>query len=112
MTTQITPNEAARHAIRLLGGPSKAARLLKVKNASHQTVQSWLKYRVPAEYCPEIEAQTRALGQVVPCELLRPDVRWSALRVPVTKGKGGVDECINEVSTPAPAPSISTTTGS
>ena len=108
MTTPQTPHEAARHAIRLLGGPSKAARLLKVKNASHQTVQSWLKYRVPAEYCPEIEAQTRALGEVVPCELLRPDVRWGALRVPAAEGKGAADESMPTVSTPVRPPSIST----
>jgi DNA-binding transcriptional regulator YdaS (Cro superfamily) len=31
--------------------------------------------RVPAEYCPDIEAITG-----IACELLRPDVNWSVLR--------------------------------
>lgn len=68
---------AARKAIQLLGGPVAAARRLKVKGGSHQTVQSWLKTRVPAEYCPEIE---RELCGQVRCEELRPDMAWGVLR--------------------------------
>ena len=33
--------------------------------------------RIPAEYCPRIEAAT---GGLVRCEDLRPDVRWDVLR--------------------------------
>lgn len=72
--------EAAREAVRVLGGPTKAARLLRVPKERHQTVQSWMKSRVPAEYCPDVEAETRALGAVVHCERLRPDVRWGRIR--------------------------------
>ena len=72
--------EAAREAVRVLGGPTKTARLLRVPNERHQTVQSWMRSRVPAEYCPDVEAETRARGAVVHCERLRPDVRWSRIR--------------------------------
>lgn len=73
---------AAQRAIRILGGPVQAARILKVKDERYQTVQSWLATRVPAEYCPAIEGETRAAGDVVTCEELRPDVRWGVLREP------------------------------
>lgn len=72
--------EAAREAVRVLGGPSSAARLLRVPKERHQTVQAWMKSRVPAEYCPDVEAETRARGSVVHCERLRPDIRWSRIR--------------------------------
>ena len=89
MSTYQTPNEAARHAIRLLGGPSRAARLLKVKGDRHQTVQSWLRTRVPAEYCPDIEAETRERGAPVLCEQLRPDVGWTRIRGHLLPAGGG-----------------------
>lgn len=76
-----TPQQlACERAIFALGGTGRAARLLKVKNNSHQTVQSWLKSRVPAEYCPAIERQTRELGKTVTCEELRPDIDWGYVR--------------------------------
>lgn len=68
---------AARKAIALLGGPVAAARRLRVKGERHQTVQSWLRGRVPAEYCPLIEQE---LDGAVRCEDLRPDVAWGVLR--------------------------------
>lgn len=68
---------AARKAIALLGGPVAAARRLRVKGGRHQTVQSWLRGRVPAEYCPLIEQE---LAGAVRCEDLRPDVAWGVLR--------------------------------
>lgn len=78
---------ATERAIAILGGPSQAARVLNVKDHRHQTVQSWLKNRVPAEYCPAIEEATRAIAVEredasleVTCEELRPDVRWGVLR--------------------------------
>lgn len=68
---------AARRAIELLGGVVRAARALNVKGGRHQTVQAWLKSRVPAEYCPTIERET---GGAVRCEELRPDIEWHVLR--------------------------------
>lgn len=71
---------AAQRAVDILGGPAAAARLLNVKDHRYQTVQSWLRNRVPAEYCPAIERATRAKGAAVTCEELRPDVAWGVLR--------------------------------
>ena len=68
---------AARKAIQILGGVVAAAKALNVKDGRHQTVQSWLKTRVPAQYCPTIE---RATSGQVRCEDLRPDVEWGVLR--------------------------------
>ncbi|WP_327212924.1 YdaS family helix-turn-helix protein [Ramlibacter sp. Leaf400] len=67
-------NPAAK-AIRLLGGPVRAAASIGVER--YQTVQSWVRNRVPAEYCPLIE---RATDGAVRCEELRPDVAWDVLR--------------------------------
>jgi DNA-binding transcriptional regulator YdaS (Cro superfamily) len=53
-----------------------AARILGVKDGRYQTVQSWLANRVPSEYCPTIERETRARGDVVTCEDLRDDLTW------------------------------------
>jgi len=39
-----------------------------------------MRSRVPAQYCPDVEAETRARGAVVHCERLRPDVAWSRIR--------------------------------
>lgn len=71
---------AAARAILILGGPVAAARVLGVKDERYQTVQSWVSNRVPSDYCPAIERETRALGDVVMCEEMRPDVDWGALR--------------------------------
>ncbi len=57
-----------------------AARVLNVKGHRHQTVQGWLRTRVPAEYCPLIEEATRERGVAVMCEELRPDVAWGLIR--------------------------------
>ena len=75
-----TPQSAAERAVKALGGPVNAARVLGVKDGRHQTVQSWLRNRVPAEYCPAIERETRNKGEVVTCEELRPDIAWGVLR--------------------------------
>lgn len=72
----MNPLEAAEKAVALLGGPVAAARQLGVER--YQTVQSWLRNRVPAEHCPAIE---RATAGVVRCEDLRPDVPWDVLRM-------------------------------
>jgi DNA-binding transcriptional regulator YdaS (Cro superfamily) len=91
-----TPSQiAADRAIALLGGPVKAAIALNVPGGRYQTVQSWLRNRVPAEYCPLIERETRARAaapdQVITCEQLRDDVAWDVLRqqaTPATVGEG------------------------
>lgn len=80
--SQTNATEAARRAIQVLGGPVMAARRLGIKGNRYQTVQSWIANRVPADYCPLIEHETRALGSPVLCEEMRPDVMWSALRQP------------------------------
>lgn len=41
----------------------------------HSTIYQWKQTRVPADYCPDIEAITG-----VRCEELRPDVNWAVLR--------------------------------
>lgn len=71
-----TQETAAAKAIRLLDGPVRAASTLGVER--YQTVQSWLRNRVPAEYCPLIE---RATSGQVRCEELRPDIAWDVLRL-------------------------------
>lgn len=71
---------AAQEAIEILGGPVSAARVLGVKDERYQTVQSWLANRVPAEWCPAVERETRARGTPILCERLRPDVPWGVLR--------------------------------
>ncbi len=68
----------AERAIEILGGPVAAARALDI--AHRQTVEHWVRNRVPAEYCPLIERETRALGSPVLCEELRPDIEWGVLR--------------------------------
>lgn len=42
----------------------------------HRTIYQWKQSRVPADYCPDIEAITG-----VRCEDLRPDVAWDVLRM-------------------------------
>jgi DNA-binding transcriptional regulator YdaS (Cro superfamily) len=74
---------AAERAIDLLGGPVAAARRLEIER--YQTVQSWLRNRVPAEYCPLIE---RATEGRVRCEELRPDIAWDVLRLQAGQDSG------------------------
>lgn len=74
--TETLDETAAAKAVRLLGGPVRAADTLGVER--YQTVQSWLRNRVPAEYCPLIE---RATAGQVRCEDLRPDIAWDVLRM-------------------------------
>lgn len=69
---------AAERAVALLGGPVSAARRLDVER--YQTVQSWTRNRIPAEYCPSIE---RELNGQIKCEEMRPDVDWAYLRLAI-----------------------------
>jgi DNA-binding transcriptional regulator YdaS (Cro superfamily) len=78
MDCESDAREALKRAVDLLGGPSAAARKLKVPGQRYQTVQSWLRTRVPAQYCPSIERET---SRRVVCEQIRPDIDWSVLRV-------------------------------
>jgi DNA-binding transcriptional regulator YdaS (Cro superfamily) len=80
-----TPSQlAAAKAVAFLGGPVKAAALLEVPEGRYQTVQSWLRNRVPAEYCPVIERAMRERASseddIVTCEQLRPDIAWEVVR--------------------------------
>jgi DNA-binding transcriptional regulator YdaS (Cro superfamily) len=72
------PETPAAKAVRVLGGPVKAAAALNVER--YQTVQSWVRNRVPAEYCLLIERATREKGEPVTCEELRPDMAWDVVR--------------------------------
>jgi DNA-binding transcriptional regulator YdaS (Cro superfamily) len=58
-------------------GSSRLAQLLTARGrkVSKASISRWKKERVPAEYCPDIEALTG-----VKCEELRPDVNWAVLR--------------------------------
>ena len=66
-------------AIKAADGMTSLLRKLNERGhdiSSHQTIYQWKKTgRVPAEYCPDIEALTG-----VRCEELRPDVNWAVLR--------------------------------
>jgi DNA-binding transcriptional regulator YdaS (Cro superfamily) len=59
---------SAAKAVRLLGGPVKAAEALGVER--YQTVQSWVKHQVPAAYCQQI---VRLLPGQISLKELRPD---------------------------------------
>lgn len=72
--------DALRQAIEILGGGAAAARSLQVPGGARQTVYQWTRARVPAEYCPAIERETRRAGRPILCEQLRPDVDWGVLR--------------------------------
>jgi DNA-binding transcriptional regulator YdaS (Cro superfamily) len=72
------PETPIGKAIRLAGGMTALARKLSERGRDikgHATVYQWTQNRVPAEYCPDIEAETG-----VRCEELRPDVNWAVLR--------------------------------
>lgn len=64
-----------RKAIDQAGGVTALAKKI---GELPQTVSAWEKRaggRVPAEHCPSIELETG-----VPCEELRPDVKWWVVR--------------------------------
>jgi DNA-binding transcriptional regulator YdaS (Cro superfamily) len=81
MATTFHPAEAAKRAVEALGGPVRAAQALEIER--YQTVQSWTRNRIPAEYCPLIE---RATNGAVRCEDMRPDVAWDVLRMQAGEG--------------------------
>lgn len=67
------PITAITKAIAAAGGRTALARMLGVSGPA--VVYQWEQTRVPAEYCPLIEEATG-----VPCEEIRPDVKWAVLR--------------------------------
>ena len=60
-------------AIALAGGITKFSKSLGL--SSHMVAHQWVKTRIPAERCPDIELLTG-----IKCEQLRPDVKWSVVR--------------------------------
>jgi DNA-binding transcriptional regulator YdaS (Cro superfamily) len=86
-----TPSEWAAQAIDILGGPTKAAALITeaamatgtARPISRQSVEYWVRERVPAEFCPLVEQLTRARGKPVLCENVRPDIAWGEVRNPI-----------------------------
>lgn len=62
--------------IEKLGGTVAVARMTGVAPPS---VTAWRSRGIPPERCPIIE---RATSGAVPCETLRPDVRWSRIPDP------------------------------
>lgn len=81
MSTSTDSEKAALlRAAKVLGGQAALAAALGFADRRH--VWPWFntERRVPAEHCPAIERETRAKGEVVTCEELRPDVAWGVLR--------------------------------
>lgn len=68
------PNEALARAIARYPSLKAFAGELGVP---YQTVQQWMKNRVPAEYCPRIEELTDGDSR---CEDLNSKVNWEYLR--------------------------------
>jgi DNA-binding transcriptional regulator YdaS (Cro superfamily) len=64
--------------------------------------------RIPAEYCPRLEAATARLGRRVLCERMRPDIAWSVVRSAPMEQPG--HPATLPPVTPAPAPSTSPST--
>jgi DNA-binding transcriptional regulator YdaS (Cro superfamily) len=78
MSEAPTPKTALQRAIEQVGSKAELARRLNERGRSitGPAVYQWERQdRVPAEYCPDIEAITG-----IACELLRPDVNWAVLR--------------------------------
>ena len=81
---EVLDESPLERAIKVADGMTALVRKLNERGhtiTGHATVYQWKKTgRVPAEYCPDIEALTG-----VRCEELRPDVNWAVLRGPATE---------------------------
>lgn len=66
-------------AARIIGSAAALARLLGVTRGAVTQYKEDGR-RIPAEHCPVIERETKARGEAVRCESLRPDIDWSVLR--------------------------------
>ncbi len=73
LATMSDMKDSLNLAIKTAGGV--AALAAAINAPSIHAVRWWRTARVPAEYCPAIEAATG-----VRCEELRPDVQWGVLR--------------------------------
>lgn len=75
--SELIEKSALERACEAAHGSSRLAELLTERGwkVSKASVSRWKRERVPAEYCPDIEELT-----AVPCEELRPDIKWGVLR--------------------------------
>lgn len=81
MSKALPPEKAAlQRAAAVLGGQAALAELLGYKD--RRNVWPWFNTdrEFPSEHCPIVEEATRAKGDTVFCEELRPDVKWGAIR--------------------------------
>jgi DNA-binding transcriptional regulator YdaS (Cro superfamily) len=82
MTPDLTSEKSALlRAARVLGGQAALASVLGFSDRRNVSPYFATARRLPAEHCPTIERATRAAGQIVSCEELRPDVAWDVLRM-------------------------------
>lgn len=74
----MTPQEALRKAVSIVGSQSKLAREIG-KGLTQSHIHYWLKNAtvVPAHYCPDIE---QIVNRAVMCEELNPTVNWGFIR--------------------------------
>lgn len=88
MTEHLAPEKAALHrAAGVLGGQAALAKLCGYTDRRGVWVYFHTERQFPAEHCPEVERETRAKGDVVTCEELRPDVSWGVLREQAARAK-------------------------
>jgi DNA-binding transcriptional regulator YdaS (Cro superfamily) len=75
--------EALNEAIEVIGGVSALASAITSNDlpVKPTTVSMWrARGRMPPEYAPPIERETRRRGRPVTCERLAPAVAWAVLR--------------------------------
>lgn len=82
MYTKLSPEKTALHrAAAVLGGQAAMASLLGYRDRRGVWPYFHTDRNFPAEHCPIVERETRARGQAVLCEELRPDVAWDVVRM-------------------------------
>lgn len=74
----MTPEEALRKAVEVIGGQTAMARALSVKTGRsirQQHIWNWLNRDggLPAAYAPLVQSLCRELGEELPCCYLCPD---------------------------------------
>jgi DNA-binding transcriptional regulator YdaS (Cro superfamily) len=81
MRDGLTPQKAALYrAAGVVGGQAALAELLGYKGRQGVSPYFTSDRPIQAEHCLIVERETRARGQPVTCEELRPDVEWGVLR--------------------------------
>lgn len=99
MTSDLTLEKAAlSRAAKVLGGQAALASALGFSDRRNVSPYFTTARRLPAEHCPTIERATRAAGEVVSCEELRPDVAWDVLRMQVNPQRRVTDEVARRTS--------------